>query len=596
MSSKFPLILFLTLALASCSTSAVTSSQVSLPNYTKIEPIKQADRISADSKYLFVKDLPEAKALVVLVHGWSGDQSTTWGALPEILAGGYGDTATLLWTRGINTLLYGYPTMFGGRELERQARIFNSEIGLARRLCDCRHIYLVGHSMGALVITRALVTLLLTDAHDTEEGSSLDSLASVVLLAPAFQLTAKFDSLVASWGWGQLNEMREFSRFRETLNADILRLRRNFPDRYAKVFIQRTAFILAEDDIVVNNSAVRSQFVDSKTFDLPGGHEGVVKVDTPNNETFRVLARLLQSTSPIQLVQLPSKIDARISLDDIEIRQEEVFLGADSIIAKIVLTTADRSKVDDVEVAVSPAALGFFAEVFKKIEYRPRGREWIVRVIREPTAQSEAEPHELLIFVNGRLSKRLPIIAKSSNRAVYEKIVQENMPIVRGLRGERQTVQGWTPARISTADLVQQLAKSGVEERVLVGEALAVAFLDYVAGDKHLLSLAFIPRDQINSAKRSPMLLKWLGVEAVVSGRLAEGYEYFRQLSQVEPIGELYGALVLAQLGRIDEARAIFNATPQSLRGDPGVLEDCVRLFGQATVELVLGNAKRGDE
>ncbi|GEM_PF-6137173 len=88
--------------LASCATARAPSYQLQLPPYATIEALHQTDQIRADHKYIIRKSLPEATSLVVMVHGWMGDQITTWGHLPEILGGGAGDSGALEWTRRFN--------------------------------------------------------------------------------------------------------------------------------------------------------------------------------------------------------------------------------------------------------------------------------------------------------------------------------------------------------------------------------------------------------------------------------------------------------------------------------------------------------------
>jgi hypothetical protein len=127
----------LLVGLVSCSASSnvpVSATEWRIPSYVRPEPIRPTQDVTDDYRILYRKELPEAKSLVVLVHGWAGNISSTWGAIPQILSGSSGDSGPLEWTKTVNVLLYGYPTVKGGRELDRQARVFLSEVKLAKRV------------------------------------------------------------------------------------------------------------------------------------------------------------------------------------------------------------------------------------------------------------------------------------------------------------------------------------------------------------------------------------------------------------------------------------------------------------------------------
>jgi len=569
--------------LASCATARAPSYQLELPPYATIEALHQTDQIRADHKYIIRKSLPQATSLVVLVHGWMGDQSTTWGHLPKILGGGAGDSGALEWTRRFNVMLYGYPTLAGERELAQQARILLTEIQLARQRCHCDRIYLVGHSLGGLLITRAIVSVLLKDAPSADEESMLESLTATVLLAPAFQLMPHTAILGRYISNKHIADMGDFSEFRRSLEDDLERLRRERPDRYTRVFSQRSAFILAEDDSIVDNEATRSLFPDSRHFDLPGTHVSLVKVDAPTNETFLALGEVLQRTSPIQLVQLPQKREARLDLDKVQVSPKDVYFADDSIMTKLFLTTRDR-EIKEVETSVTPSGYGFYSETLQPISSM-RAHDWVIRILREPTAVTTARSHTLNIFVNGKLIRSLPIVAQQTNIKAFEKIVREHEPTMEGKPPHRR-VRGWGERDQKTGELVDALLNSQLEERVARGQYLAQAFLEYVAGDTTLIPLRVDPRrtrDRVD-----PLVLKWEGIAAFLSGDSIAAMEAFRRLSAVSPIGDAYLAFTLCVMGRAAEARAILAATPQPLRSAEGFAEDVERVFGETAVQVLL--------
>lgn len=568
--------------LASCATTRRSSYELELPPYATIEAIHQTDQIRADHKYIIRKSLPQATSLVVLVHGWMGDQSTTWGHLPEILGGGAGDSGALEWTRRLNIMLYGYPTLAGERGLLQQARIFLTEIQLARQRCDCDRVYLVGHSLGGLLIARSLISVLLKDTPNADEKVMLESLTAIVLLAPAFELMPHATILGGYIPNKQIADMGDFSEFRRSLEDDLERLRREHPDRYVRVFSQRTAFILAEDDNIVNNEATRSLFPDSKQFDLPGTHVSIVKVDTPTNETFLALGEVLRQTTAIQLVQLLRKREVRLDLDKVQLSPKDVFLEDDSIMTKLFLTTRNP-EVKEVETSVTPSGYGFYSETLRRISSM-RTQEWVIRILREPTAAA-TRSHTLNIFVSGKLIRSLPIVTRQANIQAYESIVRKHEPKMEGIPPHRR-VRGWGKNRQKTNELVDVLLNSQLEEKVTQGQYLAHAFLEYVAGDTTLIPLVILPEG--TQRHTDPLVLKWKGIAAVLNGDSIAAMDAFRRVSAMSPIGDTYLALTLCVIGRTEEARAIFAGSSQPFRSVDGFAEDVERIFGKTAVDLFL--------
>jgi pimeloyl-ACP methyl ester carboxylesterase len=188
-------------ACSSVSPAPIDSQALRLPSYVQRELIGPGDRISDEHKVLLRKTLPEAKRLIVLVHGWSGDVFSSWGRFPDLLAGGLGDQDGLEWTRRFNVFVYGYPTLAGGRELDRQARLFITQVEHALDLCGCDNVYVVAHSMGALVVTRAIATSML-DSGGGRTSELAKKLSALVFVSPAFQLSSGFDRLAERMGLG----------------------------------------------------------------------------------------------------------------------------------------------------------------------------------------------------------------------------------------------------------------------------------------------------------------------------------------------------------------------------------------------------------
>jgi pimeloyl-ACP methyl ester carboxylesterase len=108
------------------------------------------------SKFAFIRNA-KSPVLVVFVHGLTGDAETTWGSFPALLAEDSGLSR-------VDVCVWGYPTKIAGHMpgIREAATQLQSE--LRHRAADYRHIVLVGHSLGGLLI-RALVVAALKDSR-----------------------------------------------------------------------------------------------------------------------------------------------------------------------------------------------------------------------------------------------------------------------------------------------------------------------------------------------------------------------------------------------------------------------------------------------
>lgn len=104
---------------------------------------------------------------VVFVHGILGSHGTTWGKFPDLL---HSDPDL----PKLDILSWGYksglvPSSYQDVETEGQAFISDLEI----MLDDCNRIYVVGHSMGGLVVLKGLVNRIRDQAADEHPVSNV---------------------------------------------------------------------------------------------------------------------------------------------------------------------------------------------------------------------------------------------------------------------------------------------------------------------------------------------------------------------------------------------------------------------------------------
>jgi hypothetical protein len=84
------------------------------------------------------------------------------------------------------------------------------------------------------------------------------------------------------------------------------------------------------------------------------------------------------------------------------------------------------------------------------------------------------------------------------------------------------------------------------------------------------------------------IFLKWIGITTYKHGYLRESYSFFQRLSQRESVGTVYGALVLAALGDVEQARRAIQTLPQSVRENRSLILDCARIFPSDLVSSLL--------
>jgi pimeloyl-ACP methyl ester carboxylesterase len=87
---------------------------------------------------------------VVFVHGFIGDYRITWGNFPELIL----QDPEL---KGFDVFLWGYPSHLLGKNPEVRFVAQQLKTELTERLAGYRNIYLIGHSLGGLVIQSLVI-------------------------------------------------------------------------------------------------------------------------------------------------------------------------------------------------------------------------------------------------------------------------------------------------------------------------------------------------------------------------------------------------------------------------------------------------------
>jgi|EndMetStandDraft_8_1072994.scaffolds.fasta_scaffold16695_4 pimeloyl-ACP methyl ester carboxylesterase len=220
-----------------------------------------------------------AKAAFAFVHGFGGDTATTWGKFPEFLM-----AEPQLQSWGIFGLGYGsslrvdVPGIWSkDADIDLLAEGLRTALSLAP-FDRCEVIAIAAHSMGGLVVQRALL----------KDPRLRDRLSHVFLFGTPSRGLAKawFGALLKSQLW----DMAAGGPFITALRADWDRTFKN-----GRKFFFR-AIGGERDDFVPAKSSIEP-FPDEVRGVVPGNHVEIVKPDKPDHRSVLVVKQGLLATS-----------------------------------------------------------------------------------------------------------------------------------------------------------------------------------------------------------------------------------------------------------------------------------------------------------
>jgi|GEM_PF-1770659 len=255
---------------------------------------------SAQSQYLSCIRGPAQKRAVVFLHGFTGGRDDTWDLFPTLL--GTHVSSWDIYTVGYDTTLL--PDIRGlwtaDPDIPIIATQFYTELSI-EPLCKYSELTLVGHSMGGLVIQRALL-----DSKELRQRVS-----RVVLFGTPSMGIAK-----ASWFafWKrQLKNMCEGSAFITALRQEWKALGEPLAFKFLAVAGSKDQFVPPESSLGCFPTQVRRV--------VPGDHLQIVKPAGGDSESLRLLVSTLTvdngggSASPPQVLTSRSGTTESLSSD-----------------------------------------------------------------------------------------------------------------------------------------------------------------------------------------------------------------------------------------------------------------------------------------
>lgn len=313
------------------------------------------------------------RAVVVFVHGLFGHYRDTWGRFLELVLADRALTHC-------DVVSFGYPTgvkgawfRFVGAALPPISQVadhLRSE--LATRLVPAYdEIVLVGHSMGGLVVQRALLDALAAGAS----GAALLARVRAVLLYAAPCRGVDGGEILRLHG--QARDLDETSDFIEALQADWAREVTGAAPGSPAAAIRVLPVVGLQDNAVPEASA-RGAYRECDT--VPGDHVAMCKPDGPGALAFQVLRReVLGATTPEML-------DGHAEI-------LEAIRGIAASAREVIYAIGSRSRDEAALRAIEARLAADPAVVYYRILFGPPRRrqlvEHLVRVLgsRDPSAR-----------------------------------------------------------------------------------------------------------------------------------------------------------------------------------------------------------------
>ena len=239
-----------------------------------------------------IRSRPDCKRAVVFLHGFSGDRDDTWNRLPGLV--GTAATDWDIYTLGYATSLR--PDFLGGwsadADLPILATSLTTQTGIYP-LKGYRQLAVVAHSMGGLIVQRALV----------DDPDLADRTAKVVLFG-----TPSAGLRKASWltFWKrQLKNMAEGSEF-------ITKLRRDWDARFEPEPGFDFMVVAGEQDQFVPPESSLGPFPRKFHCVVAGNHLSMVRVVDTESPSVRLLKAALSDAPLVDKTTSPLVLAAEI--------------------------------------------------------------------------------------------------------------------------------------------------------------------------------------------------------------------------------------------------------------------------------------------
>ncbi len=241
---------------------------------------------AADREY--IRKVPTNTKIVIFVHGFTGDYLSTWSEFPNLIV----EDNDL---NHFDILMWGYPSnkLAPNPKISQVGQHLKTELDLLEK--RYRHVVLVAHSMGGLVVRASVVSALADGKRE-----DLEKIKHIVLFGVPNEGLAQAN-YIPNFINRQVSDMKPTSDFViELRNEWINRVyRANSQDDNYHFDIPTTTVVGLEDRFVPATS-VSSFFPDHATTD--GDHTSMVKPTSSDHLSFRLVRQKLLSISSNPLI------------------------------------------------------------------------------------------------------------------------------------------------------------------------------------------------------------------------------------------------------------------------------------------------------
>ena len=256
------------------------------------------DKTSSVPAFSFLHTPVASQKLIVFVHGFTGDPFATWTnesgvSWPDLIKEDEQLRDFTVWVHRYDT-----PLLQQTSTLEETATRFLRQLKDERAFDKFKEIYLIAHSMGGLVVKRALV-----DLNRESQIDSLRKIKAVLLISTPSQGTshAQLAALLSLNPQVRDMEPANLNSYLQSIEnqwQNLMRDRGNraFPKSYCAYETKPT-----HPGIVIVDRVSAATFCDDNMFPVPADHRNIAKPRDPQSDIYRwAQARLVETNRLVQ--------------------------------------------------------------------------------------------------------------------------------------------------------------------------------------------------------------------------------------------------------------------------------------------------------
>lgn len=248
----------------------------SLKSLLRLKKAYESFKGKDDTKLIEFRNRLDKEAVIIFIHGFGGDAKSTWGEFPRLISEDVKLNGWDIFLQGYNTKLT--PDINGiwssNPNLTSLARFFRSEINNRFKI-KYKQIAIVAHSMGGLIVQRAIIDMI----QNNEDSSLIHSLT--LYGTPSDGLIKAIPGEMFN---NQVKDMAVGSTFLKKLREEWSALIGDNPQFKFKT-------CAGDLDQFVPDVSSLAPFTDNHKDGVNGHHTAIVKPDSNTHSSFLVLRR-----------------------------------------------------------------------------------------------------------------------------------------------------------------------------------------------------------------------------------------------------------------------------------------------------------------